>query len=292
MAVQIISDIHLETYTDGYHSFQITPRAPILALLGDIGNVEPHRVSLAAFLNTQLRQFHAVLFIPGNHEAYHSTWPATLQILQSFEQEVTARRTAGESALGELVILDRRGYRVAANTAGNNSARDVILLGCSLFSHIPPEQEELVGQLMNDYRMTGDRWDVYWHKQMHARDVGWLNEAVLSLTAPPTNQPASAPEPAIIILTHWSPTTDGRGRSPKYGDFASDPIGSAFSTDLSDQICFQSPLVKAWAFGHTHFNCDFTVPRPRAEPLRVVTNQGGYEFAPAAGFTNDKVIQV
>lgn len=293
MAVQIVSDLHLETYTEGYQSFQIIPRAPVLALLGDIGNVEPHRVSLATFLNTQLRQFQAVLFVPGNHEAYHSTWPATLQILHSFEAEVTAQRASGEMALGELIILNRRAYRVVSNVPGVFRSVEIVFLGCSLFSHVPPERSAAVDQAMNDFRLTGDRWDVYWHNQMHARDLMWLNEAVSSLTV--SRSPlftSTAPELAIIILTHWSPTTDPRSRSPKYGGHTSDAIASAFSTDLSSQVCFQSPYVKAWAFGHTHFNCDFAFTRPNAAPLRLVTNQRGYAFAPAADYVNDKFITI
>ena len=97
MAVQIVSNLHLEGPMGAYDVFEIVPRAPVLALLGDIGNVEPHKVELAAFQARQLRQFQAVLFDPGNHEAYHSTWPATLQILQSFEEEVRERRAAGDT---------------------------------------------------------------------------------------------------------------------------------------------------------------------------------------------------
>ncbi|KAK1639295.1 hypothetical protein BDP81DRAFT_345662 [Colletotrichum phormii] len=68
MAIQIVSDLHLES-PKAYDIFEIVPQAPYLGLLGDIGNVVAHKEECLAFL-TQLRQFRAILFVPGNHEAY------------------------------------------------------------------------------------------------------------------------------------------------------------------------------------------------------------------------------
>lgn len=45
-----------------------------------------------------------------------------------------------------------------------------------------------------------------------------------------------------------------------------------------------------WAFGHTHFNCDFKVGRrASAQPLRVIANQRGYYFSQAAA-QNDPTV--
>jgi hypothetical protein len=71
MAVQILSDLHLEA-PPAYDIFKITPKAPYLALLGDIGNAVAHKSGFMGFLSRQLKQFRAVLFVLGNHEAYHS----------------------------------------------------------------------------------------------------------------------------------------------------------------------------------------------------------------------------
>lgn len=49
MAVQIISDLHLEA-PKGYDIFDIVPTAPYLALLGDISNVVLHKDDYLAFL--------------------------------------------------------------------------------------------------------------------------------------------------------------------------------------------------------------------------------------------------
>ncbi|OAA67282.1 hypothetical protein SPI_01858 [Niveomyces insectorum RCEF 264] len=275
MAIQIMSDLHLEA-PKAYDIFEIVPKAPVLALLGDIGNVEAHKSDMAGFIARQLRQFRAVLYVPGNHEAYQSTWPATLRILMEFEKEVRAQR-AKDPALGGFVLLDRTAYRLQQDLG-------VVVLGCSLFSHVPPEAETAVSQGMNDFYQDAN-WTVAEHNAAHKRDLVWLNGAVEELGQ-------LADVHSIIIMTHWSPSTDPRAQNPRYANDPN-PIAAGFRTDLSREACFQAPKVKVWAFGHTHYNCDFVVERgSMAGPLRLVTNQRGYYFAQSQGYGNDKTLKV
>ena len=44
MALQILSDLHLDA-PKAYDVFKIVPKAPYLALLGDVGNVVPHKTT-------------------------------------------------------------------------------------------------------------------------------------------------------------------------------------------------------------------------------------------------------
>ena len=266
MAVQILSDLHLEA-PKAYDVFEIVLKAPYLALLGNIGNIIPHKGDYLAFLTQQLKQFRAVLFIPGNHEAYHFKWPETLDILHTFEQDVR-----NNTSLGEFVLLDRAIFQLP----GTN----VINLGCSLFSFIPPESEMAVSFGLNNFYQIDD-WGVTKHNEAHRRDVAWLNAQVSEL------QQRSV---KMIILSHWSPSRDARSMGPSH---ATGLITSAFSTDLSDQVCFKSDKVKMWAFGHTHYSCDFTVKREGvAGPLRLLANQRGYYFAQAEGFSGEKIVEI
>jgi hypothetical protein len=267
MALQILSDLHLEI-SKAYDIFEIVPRAPYLALLGDIGTVGPHKKEMLDFLTSQLKRLRAVLFVPGNHEAYHSTWPETLSSLRGFELDVRA-----DTSLGEFVLLDRAIFRPSGSTTA--------VLGCSLFSSVPPESRQRVSLGLNDFFQTGEDWDVDAHNAAHARDLAWLNEQVATLeTAEDVDN--------IVVLTHWSPTTDQRAQDPRHAGSA---ISTAFSTDLSGEKCFRSAKVKVWAFGHTHYNCDFAMERERgAGPIRLVTNQKGYYFAQSPGFDIDKVL--
>jgi len=266
MAVQVISDLHLEA-PKGYDIFKIIPRAHYLALLGDIGNIAPHKDDYLTFLTIQLKQFRAVLLVPGNHEAYHSHWPATLDILRTFERHVQQDRS-----LGEFVLLDRTSFRLP----GTN----ITILGCSLFSFISPENRLAVSHGLNDFFQIND-WDTAMHNNTHKRDLAWLNGQVADL---------EDSDVKIMIFSHWSPSLDVRAIDPRH---AESPISSAFSTDLSGEACFKSDKVKVWAFGHTHFNCDFKVERGSdTGPLRLLANQRGYYFAQAEGFDGEKTIQI
>ena len=266
MAIQILSDLHLEA-PKGYDVFEITPKAPFLALLGDIGNVAKHKDGLLGFLARQLEQFRAVFFVPGNHEAYHSSWSETLAILRDFEDRVSENQS-----LGVFVLLDRAVFRLPDS--------NTVVLGCSLFSHVPLESEMAVGASLNDFYHTNG-WDVAAHNEAHKRDLAWLNEQVAAL---------QDSEASIIIFSHWSPS-----QAPGSADLrhTESRITSAFSTDLSGEKCFRSGNVKLWAFGHTHFNCDLALERgDGAGPLRLVANQRGYFFCQSEGFEMEKTVEI
>jgi len=266
MAVQILSDLHLEN-PKAYDVFNIMAKAPYLALLGDIGNAASHKDEYLAFLTRQLRQFRAVLFVLGNHEAYHSNWPETLDILRAFEKDVR-----NDASLGDFVLLDRALYRMPDT--------NVVILGCSLFSSISPESHMAVSLGLNDFFLIND-WDVDSHNEAHRRDIAWLNTRVAEL---------EQSDVRIMIFTHWSPSRDTSAIDPRH---AASLITSAFSTDLSEEKCFKSEKVKIWAFGHTHYNCDFMAERKDgAGSLRLLANQRGYYFAQADGYDGGKTVDI
>ncbi|KAH9831064.1 calcineurin-like phosphoesterase [Teratosphaeria destructans] len=248
MALQILPDLHLES-PKLYDIFPIAPKSPILALLGDIGTLGPHKTDLLSFLQTQLKQYQAVLF--------------------NFQNEVSQN-----ASLGTFVLLDRASYQIPETKT--------MILGCSLFSCIPEEDAMEVEMRLNDFYSTED-WTVPQHNAAHTRDLQWLNEQVSVLEHLETIE-------NIIILTHWSPSTEARAMDPKH---KGSPITSAFSTDLTRELCFQSEKVKFWGFGHTHWNCDFGVERGGGkDALRLATNQRGYSFAQADSFAMDWTISL
>jgi predicted phosphodiesterase len=266
MAIQVLSDLHLEA-PKAYDIFEITPKAPYLALLGDIGNVAAHKDDCLGFLTRQLQQFRIVFFVPGNHEAYHSTWPETLDILSRFQDDACKN-----PSLGKFVLLDRGVFRLPDS--------NTVVLGCSLFSHVPAQNEMAVGMGLNDFFQTTE-WDVGAHNAAHGRDLSWLNAQVAA---------RETDDVRIIVLSHWSPSLDARATDPRH---TGSRIASAFSTDLSGEKCFKSGKVKVWVFGHTHYNCDFVVEREGgAGPLRLLANQRGYYFAQSEGFDGEKTVEV
>ncbi|KAI1876206.1 uncharacterized protein JN550_001702 [Neoarthrinium moseri] len=265
--LQIISDLHLEA-PKAYDVFQIAPKAPYLALLGDIGCLTRDFDDYTNFLLVQLGQFKTVFLLLGNHEPYHSSWSTVNESMARFQENVKARRETGET-LGEFVLLDRTRFDI---DVGDDQ---VTILGCTLFSNIPPESHDHVSLRLNDFYYI-EKWEVEKHNEEHQRDVQWLSSQLEELRG-------SARK--VVVLTHYSPTTDSRAKDPRH---SKSPIEAAFATDLHDSPMWQNETVKLWAFGHTHYNCDFEDDLGK----RLYTNQRGYYFSQAAGFDATRVIQV
>ncbi|KAI1284408.1 Ser/Thr protein phosphatase superfamily [Xylaria sp. FL0933] len=264
--LQVISDIHLES-PKAYDIFEITPKAPHLALLGDIGYVS-HEEEYFDFLRRHLLKFRTLFLVLGNHEPWHSTWDATKEAVRKFEHQISQERHSSPS-LGKFILLDRTIYHLE-----EEAGESIAIIGCTLFSRVPAESAEAVGFGVNDFYRT-ENWTVEEHNAMFEGDLQWLNEHVSALR-----------RSKIVVLTHYSPTLDERTTDPKHRDSA---IRSGFATDLSNSPAWLSNNVAVWAFGHTHFNCDYVDERTRK---RVVTNQRGYYFAQSLGFDEDKVIEL
>ena len=268
---QIISDLHLETPNarPSYDEFNIQPRCPYLALLGDIGNVSDPR--LFAFLDRQLQHFEVILYLLGNHEPYGMTFPRARAMMCAFEADVQSRCQSPNSNTGKFIFLDRTRY---------DCSEKLTVLGCTLFSSIRSEQRDSVSRFVSDFSNINN-WTVESHNAAHRSDLEWLNFQVSSLAR-------NEPDRSIVVFTHHSPTKLAAANDPRHlSDYAE--VQSAFSTDLSDQICWTSLRVKLWAFGHTHFNCDATDPQTGKS---VIANQKGYQRAELLNFDGAKVVKV
>lgn len=263
---QLFSDLHLEA-PKAYDVFELPAQSPCAALIGDIGCVKDK--GLLEFLQLQLERFKLVFFLLGNHEPYHSNWHHATTTIEKFASDMKQLRNTN-TALGEFVFLNRTRY---------DTDDEVTILGCTLYSMIGPTKDDMdrVSMGLNDFYKIDD-WTVEQHNEAHIADLAWLNAEVQKIAT-------QEPHRKVVILTHHSPTKDPRGVDPRH---ANSPISSGFCTDLSEEVCWTSPCVKVWAFGHTHFNCDFG-GRPG---WQVVTNQRGYYFAQADVYMGDKVIEI
>lgn len=267
MDIQILSDLHLES-PKAYDFYDITPTAPHLALLGDIGCVcEP---SYFTFLGKQLKQFRIVFHVTGNHEPYGSNWATVIEQLRAF-QDKNRRQRAADSHLGEYVFLDRDEYHLPEH--------NVTILGCTLFSHVPEASLEDVSFGLNDFFRI-DSWTVEQHVSAHERDLAWLNSRVSALAQ-------ENPERKIVVFTHHSPTVDDRTVDPRT---TGNKISPGFSTDLREEICWAGTKVALWAFGHTHYN--FAHWEDETSGIIVLSNQRGYYFSQAPGFAARRVVKI
>lgn len=172
--LQILSDLHLES-PDAYDIFHIEPRAPFLALLGDIGYVRDDGVF--HFLRKQLEGFRLVFLVLGNHEPYYSSWPETKSRIERFR--------AGLNQPGQLVLLDKTRHDISPTTT---------ILGCTLFSHVVHGQEESVSFGLNDFYHI-DNWSVESHQEAHRSDLDWLNHEIASLST-------LEPHRKVVVTVH------------------------------------------------------------------------------------------
>ncbi|KAF7953602.1 uncharacterized protein EAE97_001001 [Botrytis byssoidea] len=112
-------------------------------------------------------------------------------------------------------------------------------------------------------------------------DLTWLNAQIEQITR-------DEPRRTIVVFTHFSPTMLSAANDPKKLE-DSNQVRSAFVTDLSDQICWTSSSVRLWAFGHTHYNCDFV---EEGTEKRIVANQKGYKRSEVNTFDVAKVVDI
>lgn len=270
---QILSDLHLETPLSRptYDEFSITPQAPYLALLGDIGYVRDGR--LFVFLETQLRRFKIVFFLLGNHEPYGATFPAAKAAMRAFQAQ-TEKATAGETEteMGKLIFLDQTPYYIPGSK--------VTVLGCTLYSCVPPAQRGSVSLFVSDFQNISD-WTVDQHNSAHDSDLYWLNEQITTIAM-------EDPSRKIVVFTHHGPTRSVEANDPKHLEDAMQ-VNSAFVTDLSREVSWTSPQVKLWAFRHTLFNCEFVDAQTGK---RVLTNQKGYRREERFDFDPGKAVDV
>jgi hypothetical protein len=266
-----MSDLHLETpqARPTYEDFEIQPECQYLALLGDIGNIWDPR--LFKFLEDQLRKFEIVFYLLGNHEAYGTTVLVARTTARAFEHEMEELRSLPGSTLGRFIFLDQTRFDLTDS---------ITVLGCTLFSRISNEQRESVALFCSDFSEIED-WTVETHNSAHQSDIGWLNSQIEHIAQ-------HEPHRKIVVFTHHSPTMLEAANDPRQlQDVAQ--VRSAFVTDLSDQICWTSANVRLWAFGHTHFNCDF---EDLGTKKRVVANQKGYRRFELETFDASKVVKV
>lgn len=269
---QIMSDLHLETplarptYEDFAASF--VPRSPYLALLGDIGYIRDAR--LFQFLERQLHLFQIVFFLLGNHEPYGMSFLAAKSLVAEFAARMDEKHNLSED-IGRFIFLDQIRCDIDERTT---------VLGCTLFSQISKKQAQTVTMFVTDFSNI-ENWKIDDHNKAHESDLNWLNTQVEMIAE-------EEPHRQIVIFTHYSPTFLETATDPAHKDDSAQ-VTSAFATDLSDEICWRNTQVKIWAFGHTHFNCDFEDPHTKK---RVIANQKGYRRAESITFDAEKIVYV
>ncbi|EFI28188.1 hypothetical protein CC1G_14215 [Coprinopsis cinerea okayama7 len=261
--IQILSDLHLEFERgeDPLYTFDFPACAPNLALLGDIGWTRDER--LFVWLEFQLTRFERVFFVSGNHEPFIRTLAENETSLEGFASKSVEAREVDKSR-GEFIFLNRRRYDIAP---------DVTILGCTLWAALDQDKLDILSWAVNDFaRITNFKPTDY--IQAHEADVSWLKGSVETIRE-------EDPAKKVVVFTHHAPTVQGTG-NPKYDGGI---LSSAFATELTTTSWWGPPIV-LWAFGHTHWCCNF-----EKNGVKIFSNQRGYGKG-AEGFDETKVISV
>lgn len=145
----------------------------------------------------------------------------------------------------------------------------------TLWSHMPPEDEYVVLQRLNDFYQTmydGHHIRVEDYNRMHQHCLDFIKKSVAESTAE-----------HIVVVTHHLPSmlvVADRHRGSG--------LNSAFTTELGDFIA--DSRIDAWIYGHSHTNVDAVIGN-----TKIVSNQMGYVFHNehlTNGFELDKFIEV
>jgi len=255
LCIQVASDLHLEFLANPkekqYESL-INPSSPHLALLGDIGKIEsPNYFNFLRWVSTK---FEHVFLITGNHELY-----SPRKDIPYYELKQRLRTFLQENCKN-IHWLDNESYELGG----------FLLVGSTLWSHIPKEHESDIEFCINDYYAISKG-----SKSIEPKDTNkWHREAVqyLETTLKKSEKPC-------IVLTHHAPMF-GESTAPQY---RGNDRRWAFCTDLTRLM---SEKVKLWLFGHTHWCVDTTI-----NSTRVVSNAKGYNTEKLK-YEKDKVVVV
>ena len=303
-SIQFASDLHLEGVFGRRREPPvdlIIPAAKYLVLAGDICTLTPDVLPpYTAWLRRVAADFERVFVLAGNHEYYG--------VSLAEGRAALALACAGDP---RITFLDRT--RVELEDG-------VVLLGCTLWSHVPKYAESAVLGLLNDYRVIRPAADAVEatrggssgsdtspvaaavataaisaageaatakdpraaaarlkgpllaraiHAELtaeHDTDVGWLSAEV---------QRATRLGQRVVIATHHAPTFQGTS-APQFATPLWNPSNAGFASNLEhlfatfgavgsltgeaaavggDRKAINSN-VRAWIYGHTHFNCD------------------------------------
>lgn len=225
MKFRLVSDIHQEFFLhDKVHGFW-TPekleddKNTVLIIAGDFGLVK-HEAALKFLLEDLCEQFHAVVYVLGNHEYWKSC------LLRA-----VPKITEATQHLDNLHILENDTVVFG----------DTVVIGCTLWSDI----SVVAAQYMNDYRAT--RYSIDNPRRMTMMDTLTVHEGSVRYIA---DSIQAYKELNKVVVTHFAPSEKSVASC-----FAGSEVNSAYFTNLEHIV----DQVDVWCHGHMHNSSDYVV---------------------------------
>ncbi len=248
MKVQLISDLHFEYLEDACDgedvdasidfAVLVIPSAPILLIAGDVATYDCPM--LPTFLKWAGSKFQHVFWVLGNHEFYNT------------------KRVSMKSVKSLLQAMCPSNVRILDNETA--VVEDILIIGSTLWSHVPDKYSEKVQSTISDYRYifneNGSVITVADTNQLYDESVAFIKEAL-----------RKNKNKYSIVVTHHSPSLS----DTLHPNYCGSPLNHAFATDI-DLASDEKPEV--WCFGHTHYNVKHD---KCSRGYMLASNQFGYE---------------
>lgn len=226
--IQFTSDNHLEFHKEINILDFLTPCAPNLAILGDLGY--PQLDNFKDFISQASQIYTKVFYLPGNHEFYQR---GTDQLLTM--QELDDKMIEICHSFSNVYYLNNKEHLLTEN---------VIILGTILWTDIPESYQYKIKRSINDYNYIFVKEQHYktgitpkYITELHKNNVEWLK---IKLDDHHDKQ--------IIIMTHHLPSFQMVHEKYKESD-----INYAFASNLN-YLMEQNNNIRFWLCGHTHYN--------------------------------------
>lgn len=258
MRIQFCSDLHLDLNPRQEFTELLTPVAPCLALLGDIG--DPESQTLADFLSWCCRTWEQVLYIPGNHEFWRMQPGSTKTLDSTLERLFTlAKPYVNLKICWRQRFVSEDGILVLATPLWSRPAEGVI----------PHESEKA----WVDSDRSFDRETL---TKLHNADLQWI-----------VQECKTAKNKLVVVLTHYAPSLMLIDRK-----HIRRPDVTLYASDLD--VLIRPPIV-AWVCGHVHQTVqwfkEWETATGESGKILVTTNPYGYRHENAA-YRTDAVLRI
>lgn len=244
MRIHVMSDIHFEHMLKehGDHFFGGLEKhlkkdpAQVLVLAGDICQIGQHEYFWMARIARLCGMYHRVIYVPGNHEYYKTSFREVDRFFESIE---------GSPNFANFINLDAGSY-----TYGTQR-----FIGNTMWF---PDRDApgLTKQLMGDFLLIGSPASPF-EPEVYERHEDFRSRVLGRMTK------------NDVVVTHHTPL---KGSIHPY--YEGSRINQFFCADIESQLK-EETLPKLWIHGHTHHPFDYIHTLGQSK-MRVYCNPLGY----------------